>query len=107
MVKLKRKMIIGKMLFTSDIQIIKLPEILIEKGIIDGVAQFYEETGITKSFFSQVKNQEKYGRAYHFTPAQIERICLRYGINFNFVFATSDEVFNNNSQQKVNKLINN
>lgn len=93
------------MLFTSDIQIIKLPEILIEKGIIDGVAQFYEETGITKSFFSQVKNQEKYGRAYHFTPEHIEKIALLYGINFNWIFDTSNEVFANKSKaQKVHKL---
>ena len=92
-------------MFTSDIQILKLPDILLEKGIIDGPAQFYEETGISKSFFSQVKNQEKYGRAYHFTPEHIEKVALIYGINFNWIFATSEEVFNKKSKaQKVHKL---
>ena len=93
------------MLFTSDIQILKLPEILINENIIDGVAQFYEETGITKSFFSQVKNQEKYGRSYHFTPEHIEKVALLYGINFNWIFATSNDVFNKKHKtHKVHKI---
>lgn len=91
-------------MFTSDIQLLKLPEILIEKNIIDSTSQFFYETGITKSNFSKVKNQEKYGRAYHFTPAQIERVCLLYGINFNWIFATSDEVFNKIKQTKSKQI---
>ena len=43
---------------------------------------------------------------YHITPEQIEKVCLLYGINFNWVFGTSDEVFNNKSNaQKVHKLV--
>jgi hypothetical protein len=92
-------------MYTSDQQILKLPDILIAKGIIDSPGQFYEETGIQKALFSNVKNQAKYNRSFHFTPEQIEKVCLMYGINFNWVFSTSDEVFNTKDKQKVNKLV--
>ena len=92
-------------MYTSDEQILKLPEILLAKGIIETAGQFNEETGIPKALVSNVKNQAKYKRAFHFTPEQIEKVCLLYGINFNWVFGTSDEVFNNKSKaQKVHKL---
>lgn len=91
-------------MFTSDEQILKLPAILKAAGIISGPGQFYDETGITKTHFSNVKNQEKYGRAYHFTPEQIESVANTYGINYNFIFATSNEVYNKIDKQKVNKL---
>lgn len=92
-------------MYTSDQQILKLPDILIAKGVIDSPGQFYEETGIAKALFSNVKNQSKYNRAFHFTPAQIEKVCLKYGINFNWVFCISDDVFNTKYKQKVNKLV--
>lgn len=92
-------------MYTSDEQILKLPDILIANGIIETSGQFNEETGIPKALVSNVKNQAKYKRSFHFTPEQIERVCLLYGINFNWVFGTSDEVFNNKSKaQKVHKL---
>jgi len=81
-------------MFTSDEQILKLPAILINDGKISGTAQFFEETGITKKRFSQVENQDKYDRAYHFTPEQIECIANKYDINYNWIFASSNEVYN-------------
>lgn len=93
-------------MYTSDEQILKLPEILRSNGIIKTAGQFNKETGIPKALVSNVKNQAKYERAYHFTPEQIERVCLLYGINFNWVFGTSDEVFTRKNKQKVNKIIN-
>lgn len=90
-------------MYTSDEQILKLPEILLAKGIIESLGQFNEETGIPKALVSNVRNQSKYKRAFHFTPEQIERVCLLYGINFNWVFGTSEEIF---SKQKVNKKVN-
>ena len=92
-------------MFTSDQQILKLPDLLIANGIIDGTAQFFEETEISKSYFSKVKNQANYGRAYHFTPAQIEKICLLYGINFNWVFATSEDIFSTAKQTKSKQKV--
>ena len=93
-------------MYTSDEQILKLPDILITNGIIETSGQFYEETGIQKALFSNVKNQAKYKRAFHFTPEQIEKVCLLYGINFNWIFATSNEVFSNKPKaQKVHKII--
>lgn len=88
-------------MYTSDEQILKLPEILIANGIIENTNQFFEEMEISKFHFSNVKNQEKRNRAFHFTPEQIERICVSYGINFNWVFGISEMVFN---KQKVNKI---
>ena len=87
-------------MFTSDIQILKLPKILKKDGKISSSLQFHEETGVSKSYFSNVKNQEKYGRSYHFTPAQIEKICLIYGIDFNWVFANSEDVYSKNKSPK-------
>lgn len=93
-------------MYTSDEQLLKLPDILITHGIITTSGQFNEETGIPKALVSNVRNQAKYKRAFHFTPEQIEKVCLLYGINFNWVFGTSDEVFNNKSNaQKVHKLV--
>ncbi len=82
------------MLINSDIQILKLPKMLKSIGLIDNIGQFYEETGISKARFSNIKNHEKHNRPYHFTPQQIERVCLIYGIDFNWVFGVSEEVFN-------------
>lgn len=90
-------------MYTSDQQMLKIPKILLAKGIIQTSAQFNEETGISKALVSNVKNQDKYTRSYHFTPEQIERVCLLYGINFNWVFGVSEEIF---SKQKVNKKAN-
>lgn len=95
-------------MFTSDQQIIKLLDILIADGKVSGSAQFFEESGIKKTLFSKVKNQAKYTQAYHFSPAQIEAVCKTYNINFNFIFATSTEVYNNkpmNKAKTVNKIL--
>lgn len=91
-------------MFTSDKQILKLPEILIEKGLVVNTADFFDRVGISKSAFSRVKNQEKYDRAYHFTSEQIERIGLIFNIDFNWIFGNSDEVFHPSNKQKVNKV---
>lgn len=89
-------------MFTSDEQIIKIVDILIRDGKISGPAQFYEETRITSKRFSQVQNQHKYDRAYHFTPEQIETVANKYNINYNFIFAISEQVYN---IQKVTKSV--
>lgn len=73
-------------------------------GDISRSAQFYEETGITRSFFSQVKNQEKYGRSYHFTPEHIKKIATIYGINTNWIFDLSKELYD---QHRVKIRVNN
>lgn len=91
-------------MFTSDQQILKLPEVLISKGIISGTAEFFEETGILKSYFSQVKNQEKYDRPKHFTPAQIEKTCLLYSVNFNWVFGVSKDIFVKKDKRKTEEI---
>ena len=89
-------------MFTSDEQILKLPSILKADGKITGPGQFYEDTGISKQHFSNIKNQESTGKVYHFTPAQIENIATIYGINYNWIFATSDQIYN---IQKVTKSV--
>ena len=91
-------------MYTSDEQILKLPSILISKGIIETTGQFYEETGIQKALFSNVKNQHKYDRSFHFTPEQIEKVCLLYGIDFNWVFGASEDVFINTKLTKSKQI---
>lgn len=92
-------------MYTSDLQILKLPEILIRDGKISGSAQFFEESGIDKQRFSHVKNQKDDGRAYHFTPCHIETVAKKYGINTNWIFGISDQLYLKNDKQKVNKTI--
>ncbi|WP_086985085.1 hypothetical protein [Elizabethkingia miricola] len=82
-------------MYTSDKQMLKLPGILKSKGIVPLITDFYNQTGLAKALFSNVKNQHKMERGYHFTPEQIERVGNIYGINFNWFFGTSDEIFGN------------
>lgn len=91
-------------MYTSDKQMLKIPSLLKKKGIISLIQDFHDETGIPKQLFSNVKNQEKINRTTHFTPEHIEKVCTMYGINFNWIFGTSDEIFINKHQaQKVHK----
>jgi len=91
-------------MFTSDEQILKLPDRLIADKKISGMAQFYEETGITRSLFSKVKNQDKYTQAYHFSPIQIETICIKYDINSNWIFAFSTDLYLEKPTNKVKSI---
>lgn len=90
-------------MYTSDEQMLKIPAILKKNGVISLIRDFHEQTGISKALFSNVKNQHKYDRSYHFTPQQIETVCLLYGIDFNWIFGASHEVFKNKTQ-KVHKV---
>ncbi len=92
-------------MYTSDIQILKLPDILKQDGLISGPGEFYEKTGITPSHFSNVKNQKNYGRAFHFSPAQIEDVCKAFKINFNWVFDASKEVYQNTKKAQITQKI--
>lgn len=87
-------------MLTSDEQILKLPELLKNTGKIRFIKEFFEQTGIQKSLFSNVKNQDKRDRAFHFTPKQIEIIIREYNINANWIFATSNEVFESSTKKK-------
>lgn len=80
-------------MYTSDIQILKLPEILIRDGKILNSNQFFKESGIDKYRFSHVKNQKKDGRSYHFTPEHIESVASKYGINTNWIFGLSKQIY--------------
>ncbi|OCK53206.1 hypothetical protein BA768_01225 [Chryseobacterium sp. CBo1] len=82
-------------MYTSDEQILKLPRILKDQGVIPHIQDFHEHTGITKQLFSSVKNQQKRGRGFHFTAAHIETISKVYGIDINWIFALSDNLFRN------------
>lgn len=80
-------------MLTSDRQILKLPEMLKSKGKIEYIKEFYEQTGIPKDWFSNVKNQEKRNRSYHFTAEQIEKIVKLYNIDANFIFGITTNPF--------------
>ena len=87
-------------MYTSDEQILKLPAILLRDKKISSLGQFHEETGISKQQFGNIKNQERTGKPYHFTAHNIEKISNLYDINYNFIFATSEEVYNTRSSTK-------
>lgn len=87
----------------SDIQILKLPQILKNEGRIAYIKDFYENTGIPKSWFSNVKNQEKRGRAFHFTAEQIQIILRIYNIDANWIFGIGTNVYRS-SKRQVEKI---
>lgn len=64
-------------------------------GNIKSIAEFYEQTGISKTLFSNVKNQDRRDRGFHFTVEQIGKIATLYDIDVNWIFAISDDFYLN------------
>lgn len=72
----------------TDRQILRLIEILKEKGIIKYGTDFCNAIGMLKQNLHNVKA----GRN-HFTPDHIEKAVKKYKVNANWIFGMSDEIF--------------
>ncbi|PIF44340.1 hypothetical protein CLU96_1284 [Chryseobacterium sp. 52] len=91
-------------MLVSDTQILKLPQILKDEGRINLIKEFYEDTGIPKAWFSNVKNQEKRGRAFHFTAGQIQVILKVYNIDANWIFGIGTNVYRSGNKRLEKSL---
>ena len=85
------------MLYTSDKKILEFVQKIKHLGEIRFDADFYLPIGMTKQQFASIKNQHKYPekQSFHFTAEHIEKICLVFGINANYIFGFSDQVYMN------------
>lgn len=76
-------------MYETDIKILQLVVQLKSLGKIDYDYEFCNKIGLLKQNFLRIKQ----GRA-HFTANHIQMICLNFKINANWIFGTSDSIFN-------------
>ena len=76
-------------MYNSDIKILELIQILKSLGIIDYDYEFCESIDIQKQNLAPIKKG-----LTHFTAKHIENICKVYGVNANWIFGTSNNIFN-------------
>lgn len=77
-------------MYQSDIKIFELIDMLKSMGIIRFDTDFCAAIGIPKQSILRIKK----GLA-HFTAKHIENICTVYEVNANWIFGTSNNIFNN------------
>ena len=83
-------------MFISDMNILKLIDLLkLQKKILT-TKEFAESIGMLNSTISRVPQ----GKC-HFTVEQISVICKKYNVNANFVFGLDDIVFRDKSNKKL------
>lgn len=76
-------------MYKSDIKIFELIKLLKELGKIEFDYEFCESIDIQKQNLAPIKK----GLA-HFTAKHIENICEVYEVNANWIFGTSNNIFN-------------
>ena len=74
--------------YTSDTKILELIELLKSNDIIRFDTEFCRAIGMKKQNLYNVKT-----RITHFTPEQIQNVCIAYNINANWVFGLENKVF--------------
>lgn len=72
-------------MLTTDRKMLLLPDLLKSAGLIKFKEELYEVLDLDRFHFNNVKNQEKYGRAYHFTAEHLKIVCKVYGVNANWL----------------------
>lgn len=83
-------------MFTSDINILKLIELLkLQKKILSN-KEFGDSIGMKKSTLSKIPSG-----ACHFTANQINTICKVYNVNANFIFGFDEVVFRDKKNLKL------
>ena len=83
-------------MYTSDKRILRLIDLLIFQKKITYIKEFCDEIGILTQSVSKIKKGKN-----HFTINHIEKICLKYNVNANWIFGIEDEVFNDNNSIKL------
>jgi transcriptional regulator with XRE-family HTH domain len=81
-------------MYESDIKIFELIQSLKSLGIFDFDYEFCNNIGLLKQNLSRIKQ----GKA-HFTANHIQKICNVYKVNANWIFGTSEKVFNDRKQR--------
>lgn len=81
------------MLFTSDKRMLELYEFLQNAGEIRFDTEFCEIIDIKKQNFYNIKKNNGKVQNYHFTVKNIENVCEKLGINANWIFGLSDEMY--------------
>jgi len=85
-------------MYTSDKKLIELIELLVYQKKYKSIRSFCIENEILEQTVSKIK-----AGTNHFTVLQIENICKKYNVNFNWVFGLSKEMYNKTENKKVNK----
>lgn len=82
-------------MYTSDKKILELAEILKANQQISTDKEFCEILEIDPRNYVKVKKGEKYSQRYHLTPLHIENVCKKLGIDANWIFDLSTEIYLN------------
>lgn len=83
-------------MFTSDLQILKLIDLLKDLEVIRFDTDFCEEINISKQHLQNIKAQFKNPdrkQNYHFTAEQIQTICQKYHVDANWILGLTTEPF--------------
>jgi plasmid maintenance system antidote protein VapI len=75
-------------LTTRDQNILRLIDILLEKGKINSKGEFYEVLGMSRQNISDVRHELR-----GFTPEQIDIIVYKYGVRPDFIWGVTKKVF--------------
>jgi len=84
-------------MYLSDKRILRLIELLIFQKKINYVKEFCDEVGILSQTVSKIKKGTN-----HFTVDQIQKICITYNVNANWIFGIENTVFNIKNSIKLN-----
>ena len=76
------------MISTADKHMLQLIEILKSSGVIRFNTEFCEAINIRKQNLVKIKNGTN-----SFTPEHIENAIKNFGVNANWIFGVSEEVF--------------
>lgn len=88
-------------MFTSDKKILELAAILKSTAAVDSDKEFCEIIEIDPGNFAKIKKSENYPQQnYHFTSKHIENVCKKLGINANWIFDLSTEMYNKSRSLK-------
>lgn len=85
-------------MYNSDKKILELIDILKFKKIITRDNAFCKRIEMLTTTLTKIK----LGKA-HFTVNQIEKICIEFQVNANWIFGIQDEVFISNNIEKIKK----
>lgn len=80
---------------TTDQNIIDLIDLWVYENKYSSARDFCLKNNILEQTFSKIKKGTN-----HFTVAQIEKICLKHDVNFNFVFGVEKEKYRKTKNKK-------
>ena len=79
-----------------DKRIFYLIDLLIFEKKIDSVRQFCLEIGMLEQTISKIKKGIN-----HFTLIHVQKICIKYNINANYIIGTEEMIYKNKKNTKL------